>query len=62
MMEGSIFQSTQEFNPALDHLEKKRPSIMDQGEIYNQRRLEREALRMATSDINQNIKPQIWYD
>lgn len=40
----------------------KRTSIQDQGQISNYRKMQREAMRLATQDIKQNIPPQIWYD
>jgi hypothetical protein len=36
---------------------KRRTSIMDQGTVYNQRRMQREAVRMATCDHKTNITP-----
>ena len=34
---------------------QKRVSVMNHGDIYNERKQEREALKQATSDINGNI-------
>ena len=40
----------------------KRVCLFHQGDIYNERKLEREALFKATIDTKQNIPTQIWYD
>ena len=39
----------------------KRTSIANQGVVSNYRKLQREAMRLAKSDVN-NIPDQIWYD
>mmetsp|Transcript_23578 Transcript_23578/g.36270 ORF Transcript_23578/g.36270 Transcript_23578/m.36270 type:complete len:147 (+) Transcript_23578:810-1250(+) len=44
------------------HLTAQRTSIINQGEIFNQRNLEKEAIRAATFDAKQSIPTQIWYD
>jgi len=43
-------------------LKGKRTSIINQGDIYNQRNIEKEAIRAATFDTKQSIPTQIWYD
>ena len=35
---------------------------MNQGDIYNEKKLEREVLKEATFDRVRNIPPQVWYD
>jgi hypothetical protein len=40
---------------------KKRASILKAGDVYNQKKIEREAMRIAIQDEN-NMPQQLWYD
>lgn len=43
-------------------MRRGRVCIIHQGDIYNERKLEREALRRATFDAKADIPTQAWYD
>ena len=42
--------------------QNERQSLINQGDIYNQRRNEKEAVRLANFDAQRVIPDQIWYD
>ena len=56
-----MFESSKDTKRMLQQLDQ-RQSIINQGDIYIQRRNQREALRLAAIDGQGTLPAQIWYD
>ena len=56
-----MLQESKKTNQIIEQL-ANRQSVINYGDLYQQRKNKKEAIRLATYDMKDRLPPQMWYD